>query len=132
MIVVVNESEYRISYSVRDGYRAHMLIHNKSVFVTSARTRTELESKLNDEPQPRWVDPKDKLQRITSVDKKVIDGINKGRRLNGLSEMTISVKTCLKCRDSFETTGNRICGICRSMKVFKNTGSLQGRDLIQY
>jgi len=50
---------------------------------------------------------------------------NKARRLSGLPQLRITIKTCVDCGRQYESLHNRRCG-CR----LHLTQSIQGRELI--
>ena len=132
-MIKVNSTEYRISRSTRDGdFKAYKRKADKKyAYVASAKTRGELEAKLKGEPQPiNFRGDDDIVHRLTTYDLKTLEHINKGRILNGLEPLSIKVRTCLKCSQQFESSGNRICGMCRANPRFRNGSSIQGREFL--
>ena len=68
------------------------------------------------------------VKRLTITDKKDIDQKNYARRLNALPLLVVKVRTCMQCKRSFESVGERYCG-CRGTD-HRHLPSLGGRDIL--
>lgn len=56
------------------------------------------------------------MQSICTQERKLIEMWNTVRAEAGMPLLKIKVRTCMKCRCQFESTGDRRCGKCKSLE----------------